>query len=127
CRSYARARRGRPRRLGRAVALDERPQARLQRGREAPVRHDLLLVVSRRTADHPRRPEGRPAAEEEAGEATAQGDDDDDVDDPYDDRSVTSIAAASSAGMRVGRSVFASTQAGDVQRSATSWPSRAIT
>ena len=88
----------RPRGRGerRAVSVHERPPPRLRREGEAPVRHDLLLLV-------PRRGSGRPSGHEAEAETRADSDHDDaqavearhdDVDADYDNASALAIASA---------------------------------
>ncbi len=132
---------GRPaghRRKRRAVTFHQRPPQGLRREGKASLRCDLLLVLPRRARGDPVRDQA--AAETEAGRAhhDDEHDDHDHHDPDYDDDSETAedddlfdddpsalaIAAASPAGIRVGRSVFASTQACDVQPSAIISPSR---
>ena len=108
------------------IPQDEQRAQGLRRRREAALRHDVLLVL-------PRGDEGHPRGHEEAAEGRDRHDDDghdddhpQEDDDDYDDASALAIASARACGMRVGRRVFASTQACDVHPSAISSPSRVI-
>src|SRR5207302_359721 len=109
----------------RARADDKRAAPRVHGVRKAPLRQRLLFVVQIATRDRPRRNEGRPAKEEAAEADDVVDDDHDDYDDAND--SAVAIDSASAAGIRTGRSVFASTHACEVHPSAITSPPRVTT
>ena len=110
-----------------AGPLDERRAQGLRRRREAPLRHEVLLVVSRRGQADPGRNEAEPRSDRDDHDRHDDDHHDHHEDDEdYDDASALAIASARFCGIRIGRSVFASTQAWDVQPSAITSPPRVI-
>ena len=111
---------------GSSLPQDEQRAQGLRRRREAALRHDVLLVVPRRDRGHPRRHEAsarrtRPPRQRRARRRRP----------PRPPRRLRRRLGPSDrvrepAGSRVGRSVFASTQAWDVHPSAITSPSRVI-
>jgi VanW like protein len=102
--------------------VDERDARRLHGRRQAPVPRCLVLVVPRRAEAGAHRAAEAQARQEAAGytddEAAGYNDDD-----PDGAGSTRAIASRSHSGTRVGRNVWASTQAWRVQPSATTVPS----
>src|SRR5581483_1814322 len=113
-RSFVEAGRARDRGLRRPRAVDVGAPEGVRAGRQAPLRLDVVLELRRRAAHRAPGPAEAEAEAEEAGEAVYGN-------------PACSNDALSHSGVRVGRSVFASTVPWPVQPSARTVPSRSTT